>query len=65
MTTTRTELPPLRPFTREECDALVSASIIAEGEQAAVLSGARLFQRGRVSGHGQGPESFKKKIALN
>lgn len=43
MTTTKTGLPPMRPFTREECDALVSAGIIAEGEQAAVLAGARLF----------------------
>ena len=43
MTTTKTGLPPMRPFTREECDALVSAGIIAEGEQAAVLSGTRLF----------------------
>ena len=43
MTTTKTDLPPMRPFTPEECDALVSAGIIAEGEQAAVLSGARLF----------------------
>ena len=43
MTTTKTGLPPMRPFTREECDALVSAGIIAEGEQAAVLAGVRLF----------------------
>ena len=43
MTTTRTGLPPMRPFTPEECDALVSAGIIAEGEQADVLSGTRLF----------------------
>ncbi len=43
MTTTRTELPPMRPFTPEECDALVSSGIIAEGEQAAVLAGLRLF----------------------
>ena len=43
MTTTQTELPPLRPFTPKECDALVSAGIISEGEQAAVLSGKRPF----------------------
>lgn len=43
MTTTRTELPPMRPFTDDECDALVKAGIIAEGEQSAVRSGARLF----------------------
>ena len=43
MTTTQTELPPMRQFTPEECDALVLAGIIAEGEQAAVLSGTRLF----------------------
>ena len=43
MTTTKTELPPMRPFTLEECEALITAGIIAEGEQSAVLSGARLF----------------------
>ena len=43
MTTTSTGLPPTRPFTPEECDALVSAGIVADGEQAAVLSGTRLF----------------------
>ena len=43
MITTTTEFPPMRAFTREECDALVSAGIIAEGEQAAVLCGVRLF----------------------
>ena len=43
MTTTKTELPPTRPFTPEECEALVSAGIIAEGEQTAVLDGARPF----------------------
>ena len=46
MTTTQTGLPPMRAFTPEECDALVSAGIIAEGEQAAVLSGKRLFNVG-------------------
>ena len=43
MTTTKTQLPPMRPFTREECDALVSVGIIADGEQTEVLSGARAF----------------------
>ncbi len=43
MTTTKTGLPPMRPFTQEECDALISAGIIAEEEQDAVLSSARLF----------------------
>ena len=43
MTTTKTGLPPMRPFTPEECEALVSAGVIADGEQAAVLSGTRLF----------------------
>ena len=43
MTTTATGLPPMRPFTPQECEALVSAGIIAEGEQADVLAGARLF----------------------
>ena len=43
MTTTTTQLPAARPFTPEECAALVAANIIAEGEQAAVLAGKRLF----------------------
>ena len=43
MTTTQTGLPPMRLFTPDECDALLSAGIIAEGEQAAVLCGKRLF----------------------
>lgn len=43
MTTTVTGLPPMRPFTPQECEALVSAGIIAEGEQADVLAGVRLF----------------------
>ena len=43
MATTRTELPPVRPFTPEECQVLATAGIIAEGEQSAVLSGKRLF----------------------
>ena len=33
----------MRPFTPKECEALVSAGIIAEGEQADVLAGVRLF----------------------
>ena len=43
MTTTKTQLPPMRPFTPEECEALVSAGIIADGEQSDVMSGTRLF----------------------
>ena len=43
MTTAVTGLPPMRPFTPQECEALVSAGIIAEGEQADVLAGVRLF----------------------
>ncbi len=43
MTTTMTGLPPMRRFTPQECEALVSAGIIADGEQSAVLSGVRLF----------------------
>ena len=45
MTTTKTTtaLPPMRPFTPQECRALTAAGIIAPGEQAAVLNGARLF----------------------
>ena len=45
MTTTQTttELPPTRPFTPQECQALAAAGIIAPGEQTAVLTGARLF----------------------
>ena len=43
MTTTMTGLPPMRPFTPQECEALVAAGIIAEGEQADVLAGVRLF----------------------
>ena len=43
MTTAATQLPPARPFTPEECAVLVSAGIIAEGEQAAVLAGKRRF----------------------
>ena len=43
MMTTMTGLPPMRPFTPQECEALVAAGIIAEGEQADVLAGARLF----------------------
>ena len=43
MTTTTTHLPPMRPFTPQECEALVAAGIIADGEQANVLAGVRLF----------------------
>ena len=43
MTTTMTGLPPMRPFTPQECEALVAVGIIAESEQADVLAGARLF----------------------
>ncbi len=43
MSTTRTQLPPIRPFTSEECEALVAAGIIAEGEKSAVLAGKRPF----------------------
>ena len=43
MTTTKTGLPPMRPFTPQECDDLVAAGIIAEDEQADVLAGARPF----------------------
>ena len=43
MTTATTHLPAARPFTPEECEALVSAGIIAESEQAAVLAGKRRF----------------------
>ena len=42
-TKTTTELPPMRPFTPQECRALAAAGIIAPGEQAAVLNGARPF----------------------
>ena len=43
MTTATTQFPVARPFTPEECAALVAAGTIAEGEQAAVLAGKRLF----------------------
>ena len=45
MTTTQTTtaLPPMRPFTPQECRALAAAGIIAPGEQTAVLTGARPF----------------------
>ena len=43
MTTTKTHLPPLRRFSAEECESLVAAGIIADGEQSAVLASARLF----------------------
>ena len=43
MTTAATWLPTARPFTPEECAALVASDIIAEGEQPAVLAGKRPF----------------------
>ncbi len=43
MTTTKTQLPPMRPFSPEECEALVSAGIIADGEQSDVIAGTRPF----------------------
>ncbi len=43
MTTATTWLPTPRPFTPEECAALIAAGILAEGEQAAVLAGKRRF----------------------
>ena len=33
MTTAKRQLPPMRPFTPDECEALVAAGIIGEGEQ--------------------------------
>ena len=41
--TTATQLPAPRPFTVDECKALIAAGIIAEGEQTAVLAGNRRF----------------------
>ena len=46
MTSAITQLPAPRPFTPDECQALVAAGIIAEGEQAAVLAGKRRFTVG-------------------
>ena len=43
MTTAKTQMPPKWPFSPQDCEAMVAANIIAEGEQADVLSGARLF----------------------
>ena len=43
MTTAATGLPAARPFTVDECKALIAAGIISEGEQAAVLAGKRRF----------------------
>ena len=42
-TLTTTGMPPARPFSPEECAALVRAGIIAPGERAGVLAGARRF----------------------
>ena len=36
-------MPPARPFTPQECAALVQAGIIDAGEQADVLAGRRRF----------------------
>ena len=44
--TTATQLPSPRPFTVDECKALVAAGIITEGEQNAVLAGKRHFTVG-------------------
>ena len=41
--TTKTDLPSMRPFTLEECEALVAGGIIADDEQASVLAGTHLF----------------------
>ncbi len=43
MTTTTTTMPPARPFSPEECAAMVSSGIIATAEQADVLAGRRRF----------------------
>ena len=43
MTPATTQLPMQRPFTVDECKALIAAGIIAESEQAAVLAGKRQF----------------------
>ena len=43
MTTAKTQMPPAWPFSPEDCEAMVAANIIAEGEQADVLSGVRRF----------------------
>ena len=43
MTTATTWLPSARPFTPQECATLTAAGIIGEGEQAALMSGARRF----------------------
>ena len=43
MTSAKTQMPPAWSFSPQDCEAMVSAGIIAEGEQAAVLSGTRRF----------------------
>ena len=43
MTSAKTQMPPKWPFSPEDCEAMVAANIIAQGEQADVLSGARRF----------------------
>ena len=42
-TLTTTGMPPARPFSSEECDALARAGIINAGERADVLAGRRRF----------------------
>ncbi len=46
MTTASRQLPAAWPFSPEDCDAMVSAGIIAGSEQAAVLAGQRRFTVG-------------------
>ena len=43
MTSAKTQMPPKWPFSPEDCEAMVAANIIAEGEQADVLTGVRRF----------------------
>ena len=43
MTTAKTQMPPKWPFSPEDCEAMVAANIIAEGEQSDVLAGTRSF----------------------
>ena len=43
MTTASAQLPEARPFSSEDCDAMVSAGIVAPEERPDVVSGARRF----------------------
>ena len=43
MTSAKTQMPPKWLFSPEDCEAMVAAGIIADGEQAGVLSGVRRF----------------------